>query len=89
MIDGTEVGTKEDFLKLDLENGLNPYFFVELEEETCREMFCNYQGIMMGATGRVWIADVPVFQRPENHCGQRPKGRLWPSGRRFHTGRRE
>ena len=60
MIDGTEVGTKEDFLKLDLENGLNPYFFVELEEETCREMFCNYQGIMMGATGRVWIADVPV-----------------------------
>ena len=26
--------------------------------ESCREMFFNYQGIMMGETGQVWIASV-------------------------------
>ena len=28
-------------------------FFTALEEEDCKEMFCNYQGIMLGETGQV------------------------------------
>ena len=38
MVDGQTVDSREEFLGLGLESGLNPYFFVELEEETCREM---------------------------------------------------
>lgn len=59
MVDGQTVDSREEFLGLGLESGLNPYFFVELEEETCHEMFCTYDGIMMGKTGRVWLLQTP------------------------------
>lgn len=57
-IDGETYQTKEEFLTADFGETLNPYFFVELEEESCSQMFCNYTGIMLGETGRVWIAEI-------------------------------
>ena len=29
-----------------------------IEKESCRKMFCNYQGIMMGETGQIWFSEV-------------------------------
>lgn len=57
-IDGVTYHTAEEFSSADLEEKLNPYFFVELEEESCRNMSSNWSGIMMGKTGRVWISEV-------------------------------
>lgn len=37
---------------------LDEAFFSALEAEDCIEMFCNYQGIMLGETGQVWIGEV-------------------------------
>lgn len=28
-----------------------------LQEESCEDMFCNWQGIMLGETGQVWISE--------------------------------
>lgn len=40
------------------EQNLSSDFFAGLEEEDCRQMFCNWQGIMMGSTGEVWLTEV-------------------------------
>lgn len=56
-IGGTVYENPDEFLAADFEADLNPYFFVELEEESCENMFCNWSGIMMGETGRVWIVE--------------------------------
>lgn len=40
------------------DNNLNEKFFSHLEEEDCVEMFNNSQGIMLGETGEIWIAEV-------------------------------
>lgn len=40
------------------EGNLDETFFSALEAEDCIEMFCNYQGIMLGETGQVWIGEV-------------------------------
>ncbi len=40
------------------EVNLDEAFFSALEAEDCIEMFCNYQGIMLGETGQVWIGEV-------------------------------
>ena len=32
--------------------------FLSLEAENCREMFCSWEGIMLGEAGQVWIAEV-------------------------------
>ncbi len=40
------------------EGNLDEAFFSALEAEDCIEMFCNYQGIMLGETGQVWIGEV-------------------------------
>ncbi|RGY97735.1 immunoglobulin-like domain-containing protein [Clostridium sp. AM58-1XD] len=57
-IDDVTYHDSSEFLAAELDEKLNQYFFVELDEESCRNMFSNWQGIMMGATGRVWIAEV-------------------------------
>lgn len=36
---------------------VNPLFLAEIEAEDCREMFCSWQGIMMGSTGAVWLQE--------------------------------
>lgn len=40
------------------DGSLDETFFSALENEDCVEMFCNYQGIMLGETGQVWIGEV-------------------------------
>lgn len=57
VMDGNTVENSSDFLALDLDGRLNQAFVDAIEAESCKEMFCNYQGIMMG-NGEVWIADV-------------------------------
>lgn len=54
-IDGVTCNNPDEFLSADFEASLNPVFFEKLEEEDCREMFCNWQGIMLGETGQVWL----------------------------------
>lgn len=43
------------FLALDLDANVSQDFLDGIEAETCREMFCNFEGIMMGESGQVWI----------------------------------
>lgn len=49
-----------DFLNASngFESNLQEDFFIALEKEDCVEMFCNWQGIMLGETGEVWISEV-------------------------------
>jgi hypothetical protein len=47
-INGTTVNNREDFLKLDIDGKLNQEFVEAVRAETCRKMFCNWQGVMMG-----------------------------------------
>lgn len=51
---------KEEFLEAssDFAQSLSEDFFAGLENEDCNRMFCNWSGIMMGATGEIWIADL-------------------------------
>ena len=57
-INGTTVNNREDFLKLDIDGKLNQEFVEAVRAETCRKMFCNWQGVMMGATGQIWFGNV-------------------------------
>ena len=43
---------------MDIDGMLNQAFVNGISDESCRKMFFNYQGIMMGATGQIWIASV-------------------------------
>ena len=49
-----------DFLEASdsFDSNLDEAFFSALEEEDCAEIFCNWQGIMLGETGQVWISEV-------------------------------
>lgn len=58
VISGITVHNKEDFLKLNIDGNLNPEFVEAIRTETCQEMFCNWQGVMMGATGQIWFGNV-------------------------------
>lgn len=57
-IDGKKVNSSEDFLKIDIDGMLSQEFVDAIAAESCREMFFNWQGIMMGATGQIWISEV-------------------------------
>ena len=52
-INGTTVNNREDFLKLDIDGKLNQEFVEAIRAETC-----NWQGVMMGATGQIWFGNV-------------------------------
>lgn len=56
-IDGVTYKDASAFLEASMTLEMNPDFLTELESESCREMFVNYQGIMMG-NGIVWIGSV-------------------------------
>ena len=55
VINGTTVTNREDFLKLDIDGKLNQEFVEAIRAETCRKMFCNWQGVMMGDAGQIWF----------------------------------
>lgn len=57
-IDGVAFRTREEFLAVNFEEKLNPYFFVELEEESCRSMSGDADGIILGASGNVRIREI-------------------------------
>lgn len=57
-IDGHTLNDSSDFLELDIAGNLSQEFVNAISEESCRKMFCNWQGIMMGATGQIWFTDV-------------------------------
>ena len=58
VINGTTVTNREDFLKLDIDGKLNQEFVEAIRAETCRKMFCNWQGVMMGDAGQIWFGNV-------------------------------
>ena len=57
-INGTTVTNREDFLKLDIDGKLNQEFVEAIRAETCRKMFCNWQGVRMGDAGQIWFGNV-------------------------------
>lgn len=57
-IDDVVYEDRDVFLAADFDALLNDSFFVELENESCRHMYCNWSGIMLGETGRVWLISV-------------------------------
>lgn len=57
-ISGVYVADIAAFQKLDFDEMINQEFVNAIDAESCRQMFFNYQGIMMGETGQVWIAGV-------------------------------
>jgi len=57
-ISGKIIQNAKEFLALDIDGKLNQEFVNAIDKERCREMFCNYQGIMMGETGQIWIGSV-------------------------------
>ncbi|MDE6389419.1 MAG: hypothetical protein K2L82_16685 [Lachnospiraceae bacterium] len=40
------------------DSNLEAAFFSALEKEDCKEMFCNWEGIMLGEGGQIWISEV-------------------------------
>lgn len=44
---------------------VSPQFAEKLEQESCRFLFCNWQGIMLG-NGEVWINEYPVRETGES-----------------------
>lgn len=63
-IGGKMIQSSKEFLDMDIDGMLSLEFVNAIDAETCREMFFNYQGIMMGATGQIWFASV------DNGAGQ-------------------
>lgn len=57
-IDGFTLYESSDFMELDFDEKLSQEFVNAISSESCREMFCNWQGIMMGPTGQIWFAGV-------------------------------
>lgn len=59
-ISGVTYSSSAAFLEAseNFDGNLDDAFFSALEAEDCVEMFCNYQGIMLGETGQVWIGEV-------------------------------
>lgn len=58
VINGITLNNREEFLKLDIDGNLNQGFVEAISAETCRKMFCNWQGVMMGNTGQIWFSNV-------------------------------
>lgn len=40
------------------ESGLEEDFFSAIKKEDCTEMFCSWEGIMLGENGQIWISEV-------------------------------
>ncbi|MDE6220619.1 MAG: hypothetical protein K2G51_09360 [Lachnospiraceae bacterium] len=59
-ISGVTYHSSADFLDASggFDSNLDETFFAALESEDCVEMFCSYEGIMLGESGQVWIAEV-------------------------------
>lgn len=56
-IDGERYEDSAAFLAADLDGAVGEDFLAALEKESCRRMFCSWQGIMLGSGGQVWIGE--------------------------------
>lgn len=56
-IGNSECKSQDEFKRVAFDNILTDGFYAALENETCEDMFCNYQGIMLG-NGQVWFAEI-------------------------------
>ena len=56
-IGGTNYQSKDDLLLADLDSIVTEQFVAAIESESCQNMFCNWQGIML-ASGEIWIGEV-------------------------------
>lgn len=56
-VGGTTYQNSDEFAAGNFEESLSQKFVDAIEAETCTDMFCNWQGIMMG-NGEVWISEV-------------------------------
>lgn len=57
-INETTCADSAAFLALDIDNNVSQEFLDAIEAETCKHMFCNWEGISLGAEGQVWIAAI-------------------------------
>lgn len=60
-ISDTVYNNSADFINASgsFESSLEEDFFSVIEKEDCTEMFCSWEGIMLGETGQIWIGEVP------------------------------
>lgn len=54
---GVTYNNSSDFAAGNLDSLCDSDFMAAIEEESCTDMFCSYQGIMLG-NGQVWISEV-------------------------------
>jgi hypothetical protein len=66
-IGGETFESSSAFLAADLDGLFPKAFYEALEDESCQEMFCNWQGVSMGG-GSVWIGSVPEEDDTERLC---------------------
>lgn len=57
-VGGVFYSNKMAFLEQDFDAAFSEEYYDAIEKESCVDMFCNYQGIMMGETGQLWLAGV-------------------------------
>lgn len=55
-VSGKTYANKDEFVAADWDSILTDEFFDVIENESCENLFCNYQGIMLG-NGEVWISE--------------------------------
>lgn len=55
-VSGKTYANKDEFAAADWDSILSDEFFKDIEEESCENLFCNSDGIMLGM-GEVWIAE--------------------------------
>ena len=67
VINGTTVTNREDFLKLDIDGKLNQEFVEAIRAETCRKMFCNWQGVMMRDSGQICFEKLVMEHERRNY----------------------
>lgn len=56
-VNGNTFRNKSEFASADWDNIMTPEFYKDIEGESCENLFCNSDGIMLG-NGSVWIAEL-------------------------------
>ena len=56
-IAGVKYNDAEEFRAAPLDTIVTEEFIQAIEKENCEEMFHNWQGIMMGETGEIWLSE--------------------------------
>lgn len=65
-IAGVKYSDAEEFVAASLDTIVTEEFMQAIEKEDCNEMFHNWQGIMMGETGEIWLSEFYDIALDEN-----------------------